>query len=99
MTRFLFIRHADHDLLHQGKIAGRLPGVHLSSLGREQANELPNRLPVLPIDSIYCSPLERACETAEPLAARLEIKVEIAEEFNEVNMGDWTNRSLEELNT
>ena len=99
MTQFLFIRHTDHHFLHEGKIAGRLPGVHLSSLGQKQANELANCLSVLPIDCIYSSPLERACETAEPLAKRLEMKLEIAEEFNEVNIGDWTSKSLEELNT
>jgi broad specificity phosphatase PhoE len=97
MTRFLLVRHGEHDLLSNGVIAGRQPGVHLNSLGQHQAEQLGESLALLPIDAIYCSPLERACETAAPLARKIKVEPSIAEEFNEVDMGDWTNRSLAEL--
>ena len=51
-------------------------------------------LPPLPIDAIYCGPLERVCETAAPLARNLGLPVEIAPDFDEIEMGDWTNRSV-----
>jgi broad specificity phosphatase PhoE len=96
MTNILFIRHTAHDFLGN-KIPGRLSGVHLNALGVKQAEQVGERLSILPIDAIYCSPLERACETAAPLAKRLHIKPQISEAFNEVDMGEWTNKMFSEL--
>jgi broad specificity phosphatase PhoE len=96
MTRFLFVRHTAHDWMPKG-IAGRIPNVRLNPLGEQQAEELGERLSILPIDAIYCSPLERACETAAPLARRLKLEPDIAEEFNEVDMGDWQGKTFAEL--
>src|SRR5437868_12675394 len=97
MTQFLFVRHAAHDLLERGVIAGRQPGVHLNALGKKQAEQIAERLSTLPIDAIYCSPLERACETAAPLATMLNLPVQIAEEFNEIDFGAWTNCAFGDL--
>jgi broad specificity phosphatase PhoE len=96
MTNCLFIRHTAHDYLGN-KIPGRLPGVHLNASGVKQAEQLGERLSVLPIDAIYCSPLERACETAAPLAKRLKIEPRISEAFNEVEFGEWTNKTVADL--
>lgn len=97
MTQFLFVRHGTHDLVSHGVICGRQPGVHLNSLGQQQAADLARNLSALPIDAIYSSPLERARETAEPLVRHLNRELHIAEEFNELDMGDWTGRTLAEL--
>jgi probable phosphomutase (TIGR03848 family) len=97
MTHFLFVRHGAHDLLRTGVLAGRQPDVHLNVFGRQQAQQIAERLATLPIDAIYCSPLERARETADPLATKLGVAVRTAEEFNEVDIGAWTNRTIAEL--
>ena len=97
MTRYLFVRHGAHDLLSRGVIAGRQPGVHLNALGKKQAEQVADRLAVLPIDAIFCSPLERACETAAPFASRLRLPPQMAEEFNEIDFGEWTNCAFVEL--
>jgi probable phosphoglycerate mutase len=97
MTQFLFVRHGAHDLLTTGVITGRQPDVHLNALGREQAKQIAERLATMPIDAIYCSPLERARETAGPLAAKLGAALRIAEEFNEIDVGVWTGRTVAEL--
>jgi broad specificity phosphatase PhoE len=97
MTEFLFVRHGAHDLLTTGVITGRQPDVHLNALGRQQAEQIAERLATMPIDAVYCSPLERARETAGPLAAKLGVAVRIAEEFNEIDVGGWTNRTTAEL--
>jgi len=95
-TNFLFIRHGAHDLLGK-RIAGRQEGVHLNSLGEQQAGQLAERLSLLPIDAIFSGPLERARETAAPLAKRFDLPLQIADEFTEVNFGDWTNATFQEL--
>ena len=65
MTTFLLIRHAHCDAV--GKtIAGWQGEVHLSARGMLQAEELALKLGNLPIDAIYCSPLERAVKQPSP---------------------------------
>jgi probable phosphomutase (TIGR03848 family) len=96
VTTFLLIRHALCDPVGKA-IAGRAPGVHLNPAGRQQAAELAAWLAPLPIRSIYSSPLERAVETATPLAARIGLPVVRVEGLSEVDFGDWTGRSLEDL--
>ncbi|HEV3410463.1 MAG TPA: histidine phosphatase family protein [Chthoniobacterales bacterium] len=96
MTKFLFIRHGAHDLLFK-RIAGRQAGVHLNELGREQAAQLAERLSQLSIEAIYSGPLERARETAEPICRRLNLPLQIADEFTEIDPGEWANRTFEEL--
>ena len=96
MSSVLLIRHAAHDVVGQ-KILGRTPGVHLNDLGRQQAEQLADVLGALPIDAVYCGPLARARETADALACRLGLPLHVADEFDELEMGDWTNRTLSEL--
>ena len=96
MTTFLLIRHAMCDPVGRS-IAGRAPGVHLNELGRAQAERLAQRLAGVPLDAVYTSPLERARETAEPLARRLGLAVRVVEALGELDFGDWTGRALAEL--
>jgi broad specificity phosphatase PhoE len=96
MTRVLLIRHAVYDAIGK-KILGRTPGIHLNESGKQQAKELAQSLSVLPIDAVYSGPLERTRESAEPLARRLILPLHVASEFDELQMGDWTNRTITEL--
>lgn len=96
MTTFLLIRHALCDPV--GKlIAGRTPGIHLNDTGRRQAAALAVRLERLPVAEVRSSPLERAVETAQALAGVLGLPVVRDERLNEVDFGDWTGRTLTEL--
>lgn len=97
MTNFLFIRHAAHDYLGRA-IAGRLAGVHLNERGCAQAEHLAEKLSLLPIDAVFSGPLERARETAEPIARQFNLPIQIAEEFTEIEFGDWTDRAFANLN-
>jgi len=51
-----------------GLLYGRLPGYHLSELGRRMAERVAGHLASRDITHIVASPLERARETAEPIA-------------------------------
>jgi probable phosphomutase (TIGR03848 family) len=99
MTTFYLIRHATNDYLDQRKIAGWVPGVHLNSEGRKQAQQLAERLARDAIRAIYSSPLERAYETAEPIAAKLGLRVQISEGLGEIRFGDWTDETIAKLDT
>lgn len=98
LTRILLVRHAHNPYLAEGRLAGRTPGVHLDDTGRRQAQALAARLASLPIAAVYCSPLERARETGEPIAAAHGLAVQILEDLNETDCGEWTGRAIAELN-
>jgi probable phosphoglycerate mutase len=74
-----------------------MPGVNLNEEGKDQANKLADRLKGLDISAIYSSPMERAVETAQPLADFLDKEIIISDDFLEINFGDWTNLTIEEL--
>lgn len=96
MTTFLLARHAAHDWLGRG-IAGRLPCVALNREGREQAQALAQILAGAGIDALYTSPQQRARETLAPVAARLGLPVQVAQEFDEIDFGGWTGRTMAQL--
>jgi broad specificity phosphatase PhoE len=58
---------------------GRLPGYHLSPRGRAQADLLARHFAGLPVAAVLASPLERAQQTAGPIAAAhgLELRTEL----------------------
>jgi broad specificity phosphatase PhoE len=96
MTNFLLIRHAQCNPVGKS-IAGRLPGIHLNEAGKGEAERLAHRLDGVALAGLYSSPLERALETARPIGLRQDLSVKPLEELNEIDFGDWTGRSLAEL--
>ena len=89
MSVFLLIRHAGNPAIGK-RLTGTLPGVHLNEEGKAQAEMLAERLSRISIDAIYCSPLERAFETALPLAGRFGLKINTSAKLSEVDFGDWS---------
>lgn len=68
------LRHGE--VFNPGKILyGRLPGYHLSARGRKMADLVAEYLSGRDITAVVASPLERAQETAQPLAAILDLDV------------------------
>jgi 2,3-bisphosphoglycerate-dependent phosphoglycerate mutase len=88
-TELFIVRHGDaipdSDEIIPSGIYDDLP---LSSLGREQAQNLAERLGSLHFDSIYSSPLRRCQETAEPLARRLELTPILVPAIKEIRLGN-----------
>jgi broad specificity phosphatase PhoE len=96
----LLVRHTEHDLGTE-VLAGRREGVHLSARGVEQAEHLAVVLAESRagrrLSAIYCTPMVRTRQTAQPLAHRRGIRIEELPGFNEVEFGAWTGLSLAEL--
>jgi probable phosphoglycerate mutase len=101
MPLILFVRHGENDYVKKGRLAGRLPGVHLNEKGREQAQfaaeALARLLKERPPKAIYSSPMERALETAEPIAKALNVEVITREGLLETDCGEWTDKTLKSL--
>ena len=49
------------------------------------------------VDAVYASPLERARETAAPIAEALGLRVTVDKGLLECDFGEWTGRRLKEL--
>jgi probable phosphoglycerate mutase len=97
MPTLLLIRHGENDYTKTHKLAGRLPGVHLNEHGQKQARALGEALKDVPITAIYSSPLERAMETAKPIAESMGLTIHREKGLLETNVGDWQGKSLKRL--
>ena len=79
------------------KLPGRAPGLHLSEEGQRQAEAVAKRVVAVPrVAAVYASPLERARETALPIARAFGIAVRIERELAELDIGEWTGLSLKQ---
>ena len=96
-TLILLVRHGQTPTT--GKVLpGRATGLHLAEAGVSQAHAVAERIAELPrVDAIYASPLERARETAAPIAKALKQRVKINRGLLECDFGDWTGAELGKL--
>lgn len=96
MTRFYLVRHGEK-ASPPSLLVARSPGVPLTERGKRQADAIARRLQRESIDHVFASPMERAQQTAAPLAWQKGLAVEILEGIHEFHFGEWTNRSIESL--
>ena len=96
-TLVLLVRHGQTPTT--GKVLpGRAPGLHLSDEGRKQADAVAQRIAALKsVDAVYPSPLERARETAAPIAAARGLRVSVNKGLLECDFGGWTGDELKTL--
>lgn len=93
MPLLLLIRHGENNYTKKHKFAGHLPGVHLNERGLEQARQLGKALKDVPITAVYSSPLERAMETAAPIASAHALEIHPMDGLIETGIGKWQGRS------
>jgi probable phosphoglycerate mutase len=96
MAVILLIRHAENDMVGV-RLNGRLPGLHLNDRGRRQAEEVARWLSDAPLKALYCSPLERALETARPLAESHHLPIQVRQALLEVDYGRWQGKTFKQL--
>ncbi|NLE00077.1 MAG: histidine phosphatase family protein [Fibrobacter sp.] len=94
-TTLYLIRHGSID--YKDRVPGWLQGISLSDYGRVQARWIADYLRNSDIVAIYSSPLERAVQTAAPLAAQCQLSVNIIPDLTEIDFGEWQGRSFDEL--
>jgi probable phosphomutase (TIGR03848 family) len=97
-TTILFVRHGT-TATTGSVLPGRAPGLHLSERGIEQATALAERLKDLSRKptALYVSPLERAKETAAPIASALRLRPVVDKGLLECDFGLWTGKRLATL--
>ncbi|MGH9304737.1 MAG: MSMEG_4193 family putative phosphomutase [Acidimicrobiales bacterium] len=81
-----------------GKVLpGRAKGLHLSETGLGEARRAADLLSGVPVAAVYSSPLERARETAAPIARALGARVRVDRRLVECDFGEWTGAELAKL--
>ena len=96
-TVICFVRHGTTPTTGR-TLPGRAAGLHLSEKGQQEAAAVAERIAMIsPVAAVYASPLERARETAEPIAKRLGLRVKIERGLLECEFGDWTGKELKDL--
>jgi broad specificity phosphatase PhoE len=85
MTQPTIVHLLRHGEVHNptGVLYGRLPGYHLSELGLKMAERVADVLADRDVAAVRSSPLERALETAEPVAQRFGLAVDVDERLIE----------------
>ncbi len=97
-TLVLFVRHGQTPTTGS-TLPGRAPGLHLADAGRAQAETAATRIADLKaVAAVYASPMERAQETAAPIAKARKLRVRTDRGLNECDFGTWTGSELKALN-
>jgi broad specificity phosphatase PhoE len=86
-------RHGRTAYNHEGRFQGQQE-VPLDELGRKQAAELAQSAVAYGFAALWCSPLRRARETADAVAAATGLTPRQDVRFMETDAGDWTDRTF-----
>jgi len=86
--RLILVRHGQTSSNVGLLLDTAAPGADLNQTGREQAQELVERLAAESVEAIYASNLVRTQQTAAPLAAARNLGVGVLDGLREVSAGD-----------
>lgn len=96
-TELWLIRHGESESNRNGEFQG-WGATPLSPLGRAQAARLADYLRSRhAFDALYSSDLVRAAETAEYLQQALGLPLRTDERLRELDFGEWSGRTFEEI--
>ena len=90
------VRHGESAWNVQRRVQGNSMKNALSERGRRQAVLLGEKLRSMEFDSVYCSNVERAVETAR-IALGEDVTPNYLEELREVSFGSWEGRLINEI--
>jgi broad specificity phosphatase PhoE len=94
MTELCLVRHGQTDWNLEGRYMGQ-SDIPLNATGRSQAYDLAEKLKGDRFFGIYTSDLQRAQETANTIAAALNLPVTTDARLREINQGDWEGKFLD----
>jgi len=95
-TRLFLLRHGEVEARYHRIFGGRID-MDLSPRGHEQAKALAEYLAGTHFNSIYVSPMKRAQQTVAPLAAQKGLAATTLAGLHEVDFGDWTGLSWQQV--
>lgn len=98
MNTIYLIRHGENKANLTKEFSYKKVDYPLTAKGVLQAQQTAEYFRDKHIDEIYASPLRRARETAQIIASALDLKVQVMEQFREVNVGALEGQSPNKAN-
>ncbi len=89
---FYCLRHGESTHNAEGRLQGQSDAPALSELGRRQSEAAAEMLATFPIEAVFASPLRRAHQTAQIIAARLGLDVRTDARLMEIHVGLFQDR-------
>jgi len=96
--KIFMVRHGETDYNVAKRIQGQEIDQSLNARGRKQAEERAEAMSATTFDVMFSSPLKRARETAEIIAAKLNLPVLYRDELKERSFGSLGGKKFEEVN-
>ncbi len=94
--RLVLVRHGEVDANREMRYLGR-SDPDLNPTGLEQAQRLAANLAEVGLQAVISSPLARARDTAEAIAARVGLQVGLEPRLREMDFGDWEGMTRGEV--
>lgn len=100
MSRIHLVRHGQTNWNLERRIQGQTNS-QLTELGRQQAQEVGERLKDIPFNAVYASTSDRARDTAEIILRQhsksKDLSLLLRDELREIALGPWEGRLYEEI--
>lgn len=96
MNVLTLVRHGEAEGNHEHRFIGQAD-VPLSAAGRDQAQRVGRRLFGAGVEAIVSSDLQRAVDTARPLAELTGLPIRTDPRLREIANGEWTNLLATEI--
>ena len=93
----IFLRHGQAENNTKKILAGRSPGVDLTQVGIQQAEQSGKMLESLDISAIYSSPIDRALQTAEIVGKHCDLEITNDDRLIELDMGKFTKMPYDQI--
>lgn len=96
--KLYLIRHGETDANSSFRFQGQTD-TPLNENGRQQAQLLAQHFKDIPLDKIYCSPLQRAAQTAQAIAQVKGLALQPVDGLKEIAFGEWEGLSYDQIKT
>lgn len=92
-----FLRHGQTAFSRANDFCGSGMNPGLTSDGEAMAHAFKRAYYSTPWQAVYCSPLQRALDTARPLGESLQLPIEERDGLKEIGYGAWEGKSVEDV--
>ena len=96
MVEIIFVRHGETEWNAREVFRGRAD-IPLDETGFKQAGMAGEYLKNEKLEAVYSSPLQRALKTAEAIAGPQKLDVNIVDNLNDIDCGEWEGLSVTEV--
>lgn len=93
-TTLIFVRHG-YSLANEQNIFAGITDVPLTEVGKEQARLTAHYLSRYAIEKLYSSDLQRAMQTAQPIAEQTGLPIIQNAQLREMDLGEWEKLPFE----